>query len=292
MKKLVDEQANVGEGPLWDPNTQLLYWTDIRSGRLFKFDPSDNSNKTIHSGIFIGGFSVNSQGGLLLGTWRGVMLWESDEKYKWIHYGEFEGETLQFNDCIAGPDGSFYAGTFFDSSIEGKEKLGKLYRFFPDGKIEIVSENHGCSNGMGFSPDLNWFYHTDAAKKTIYRHHYDKKSHEVGESEVWFRYEKEGGTDGMTVDSEGFVWSAIWGGSRIIRIDPSGKIEREILVPAVQTSSLMFGGKELKDIYITTAASPQSKHDYEPDSYLGGSLFLEQQSIKGKLEFESNFSWE
>ena len=55
MKKLVDEQANVGEGPVWDPNTQLLYWTDIRSGRLFKFDPSDNSNKTIHSGIFIGG---------------------------------------------------------------------------------------------------------------------------------------------------------------------------------------------------------------------------------------------
>ena len=120
MEKIVDEQANVGEGPLWDPKTQLLYWTDIRSGRLFKIDPSNNSNETIHSGIFVGGFAVNSQGGLLLGTWRGVMLWKSDENYKWIHYGELDGETLQFNDCIAGPDGSFYAGTFFDSSIEGK----------------------------------------------------------------------------------------------------------------------------------------------------------------------------
>ncbi len=146
MEKISDEQANVGEGPVWDPKTQLLYWTDIRSGRLFKFDPSNNSNETIHSGIFVGGFAVNSQGGLLLGTWRGVMLWKSDENYKWIHYGELDGETLQFNDCIAGPDGSFYAGTFFDSSIEGKEKLGKLYRFFPSGQIEIVSENHGCSN--------------------------------------------------------------------------------------------------------------------------------------------------
>ena len=291
MKKLVDEQANVGEGPVWDPNSQKLYWTDIRSGRLFKFDPSNNSNETIHSGIFVGGFAVNSKGGLLLGTWRGIMLWESDENYKWIQYGEFEGETLQINDCIAGPDGSFYAGTFFDRAIEGREKLGKLYRFFPSGKIEIISEKHGCSNGMGFSPDLDWFYHTDAAKKTIYRHPYDKNSHTVGEPRIWFHYEGEGGTDGMTVDSEGFVWSAIWGGSGIIRIDPSGKLERKISIPAIQTSSLMFGGKEFKDIYITTAASPQSKHNYNPESYLGGSLFVVKQSIRGKPEYESNFSW-
>ena len=60
MKKLVDEQANVGEGPVWDPNSQKLYWTDIRSGRLFKFDPSNNSNEIIHTGIFVGGFAVNS----------------------------------------------------------------------------------------------------------------------------------------------------------------------------------------------------------------------------------------
>jgi D-xylonolactonase len=220
------------------------------------------------------------------------MLWKSDENYKWIHYGEFDGETLQFNDCIAGPDGSFYAGTFFDSSIEGKEKLGKLYRFFPSGQIEIVSENHGCSNGMGFSPDLDWFYHIDAAKKIIYRHPYDKNSHNIGEASIWFHYEGQGGTDGMTIDSEGFIWSAIWGGSCVIRIDPSGKLERKIDVPAIQTSSLMFGGKELKDIYITTAASPQSKHAYPSNSYLGGSLFVEKQLIQGKSEFESNFSWD
>ena len=96
----------------------------------------------------------------------------------------------------------------------------------------------------------------------------------------------------MTEDSEGFIWSAIWGGSCVIRIDPTGKLERKINVPAIQTSSLMFGGKDLKDIYITTAATPQSKHSYAPNSYLGGSLFVEKQSIQGKPEFESNFSWD
>ena len=80
ISKVADEQANVGEGPLWDDEAQVLYWADIRSGRLFKFNPSTGENKTIYSGIYVGGFSKNSFGGLTLGTWNGVLLWESDRK--------------------------------------------------------------------------------------------------------------------------------------------------------------------------------------------------------------------
>ena len=145
-----------------------------------------------------------------------------------IHQGTFKGEKLQFNDCIAAPDGSFLAGTFYPTNVLGYEKTGKLYRFYPNGNVDIVSENHGCSNGMGFSPNLDYFYHSDPAKGKIVRHSYNNDTHEIGNAEEWYEHKDQGGPDGMTVDSEGYVWSAIWGGSGVIRIDPKGNVVEKI----------------------------------------------------------------
>ena len=291
ISKVADEQANVGEGPLWDDEAQVLYWADIRSGRLFKFNPSTGENKTIYSGIYVGGFSKNSFGGLTLGTWNGVLLWESDRKKRWIHQGTFKGEKLQFNDCIAAPDGSFLAGTFYPSNVLGYEKTGKLYRFFPNGDVEIISENHGCSNGMGFSPDLNYFYHSDPSKGKIVRHSYNTETNEIGQAEEWYEHNDEGGPDGMTVDSEGFVWSAIWGGSGVIRIDQKGNVVEKIKINAYQTSSCMFGGSSLSDLYVTSAATPDNLANVPKGTYLGGSLFKVETDYVGKLEFETKFEF-
>ena len=289
--KVADEQANVGEGPLWDDEAQVLYWADIRSGRLFEYNPKTGTNKNIYNGIFVGGFAKNAFGGLTLGTWNGVMLWESDKKKRWIHQGTFQGEKLQFNDCIAAPDGSFLAGTFYPYAIHGYEKNGKLYRFFPNGDVTIVSDSHGCSNGMGFSPDLKYFYHCDPSKGSIVRHPYDSSTHEIGESEVWFQHSGDGAPDGITVDSNGFVWAALWGGSGVIKIDPDGEIIDKITVPAIQTSSCMFGGEKLTDLYVTTAATPDNLNVLPEGSYLGGSLFKIESSSVGKLEYETKFEF-
>lgn len=289
--KVVDEQANVGEGPLWDHQSGLLYWGDIRSGRLFRYNPSTNINETIYKGLFVGGFSKNKFGGLALGTWNGVLLWESDTKKRWIHQGPYKGEKLQFNDCIAAPDGSFLAGTFYPATIHGFEKKGKLYRFFPDGNIEIISEDHGCSNGMGFSPDLDFFYHSDPSKKSIVRHSYDSISHKIGDSSEWYIHEGEGAPDGITVDAQGNVWAALWGGSGLVKISPEAKVLDHINIPAYQTSSCMFGGSSLNDIYVTSAATPDNLSNVKEGTYLGGSLFKIESDVTGKPEFETSFDF-
>tara|TARA_B110000438_G_scaffold216480_1_gene209044 strand:+ start:1426 stop:2310 length:885 start_codon:yes stop_codon:yes gene_type:complete len=290
-QKVVDEQANVGEGPLWDPDSGLLYWGDIRSGRLFQYNPSTNINKTIYQGLYVGGFSKNKFGGLTLGTWNGVLLWESDTKKRWIHQGPYKGDKLQFNDCIAAPDGSFLAGTFYPPSIHGFKKKGKLYRFFPDGNIEIVSEGHGCSNGMGFSPKLDFFYHSDPSKKSIVRHSYDSISHKIGDSFDWYTHEGDGAPDGITVDAQGNVWAALWGGSGLVKISPEAKVLDSITIPAYQTSSCMFGGASLNDIYVTSAATPDNLSNVQEGTYLGGSLFKVESDITGKAEFETRFDF-
>ncbi len=294
---IADVKAVVGEGPVWDPATQRLYWSDIRTGRLFQYTPSRKEHVQIHSGIFVGGLAVNKQGGLTLGTWEGVMLWRSDRDWKWLHHEPplpGKPSKYQFNDCKAGPDGSFYAGSYYDNSPNGK-----LFRFRPDGKVDIVAERIGVSNGMGFTTGLRTFYHTDSAARTVYRYDYNPRTHVLSNRRVFVTLPKtEGVPDGMTVDAEDHVWAATWGGGCVIRFDPDGKEERRIKFPATQTASVMFGGRDLSDIYVTTASfgagSPPSGLEpkgYDFNAHRGGELYRVRSNIKGKPEFETNFSW-
>jgi D-xylono/L-arabinono-1,4-lactonase len=296
IEKLTDVDATVGEGPMWDVEHQRLLWTDIRTGRMFSYDPATDTNETIHKGYNVAGPLLNRGGGLLLCIWDGLALWRSDDD--WVRlYGEtHEGELLRFNDAIADPEGRVFAGTF----ISGK--LGKLYRFDLDGSLHVVEEGVGLSNGMGFSPDLKIFYFTDSAERTIYAYDYNRATGEIKNRRRFTALPKtEGIPDGMTVDAEGHVWSAIWYGGSVVRFDPEGKEERRIRVPAHQVASVMFGGKDLSDLYITTADivfGPGSFIDpdgYDWDAYKngyrGGELFRVRVDVQGREEFKANFAW-
>ncbi len=292
---VADEQALVGEGPVWDVRTSTLYWTDIRGGRYFQYDPATGENKTIHEGIFVGGGAVNAGGGLTFGTWEGVMLWRSDSDWQWLHHEPEMRSRMQFNDVTAGPDGSFYAGSYYEDAPRGE-----LFRFKPDGEIEVIAEGLAISNGMGFSPDLRTFYHTDSMAHRIYAYDYDAKSGELSNRRDFVEVPPEEGIpDGMTVDAEGHVWSATWGGAQIIRFDPDGSEATRIDIPAVQSSSVVFGGDDFTDIYVTSATfgseSPPGPDDppkYHSMSNRGGQLYrIRQDQFQGKAEFETNFEW-
>ncbi len=289
IELIADPQALVGEGPVWDSSTQTLYWTDIRTGRVFAYTPATNEHRTIHQGIFVGGLRVNRPGGLTFGTWEGVLLWKSDEESVWWR----RGAELRFNDVTAGPDGSFYAGTYFD------DQPGTLYRYYPDGKVEVVAEGLGISNGMGFSPDQRTFYHTDSIVRTIYAYDYDPTTHRLGSRRVFVKLGDDLGVpDGLTVDAAGFVWSANWGGGCVIRFDPEGKEERRIAFPATQTSACAFGGPDLTDLYVSTASfgtgGPPGGLEpvgYDFSAHRGGELYRVRLEIQGKPEFETNLAW-
>ena len=227
IEKVASAKAEVGEGPVWNPDEKKVYWTDIAGGRLFKYDPETGSNETIHNGVSVGGYRFNEGGGLVLGTWEGIWLWYSDEDYKVLKEGKVDGTDVpvRINDAISGPDGSFYGGT---DRVGWKDDA--VFRLNTDGSIDVIDEGVELCNGMGFSPDLLEFYSTDTIKKTIYKWDYNATSKAITNKRVLVKYEGDGITDGMTVDSEGFIWSAIWWGSKVIRFDPEGKVERLSLI--------------------------------------------------------------
>lgn len=296
IEKVAEVDAVVGEGPMWDAASGKLLWTDIHTGKLFSYDPSVDRYETIHSGFNVGGFAVNRQGGLAACIWNGVVLWKSDDEWVRIVDETFEGDPLKFNDVTADPEGRIFGGCYLG------DRPGKLYRIDTDGSVRTVEEGVGCSNGMGYSPDLKTMYYTDSVVRTIYAYDYDRKTGDIGNRRVFVRLaDSEGVPDGMTVDAEGFVWTALWFGGCIVRFDPDGKEERRIHLPAYQTSSVMFGGKDLTDIYVTTASflissgTPLDPTGYDwngyTNGYRGGGLFRIRQDIRGVEEFQSDFAW-
>ena len=202
-------------------------------------------------------------------------------------------EPCRLNDCIADPQGRLIAGTcWYDA--EGDYRFGKLISVDRDGTARILDEGFHLSNGLGFSLDARVLYFTDSVAQTIYKYDYDARGGTVSNRRVFVSVpSSQGLPDGLTVDAEGFIWSAQWYGSCIIRYDPDGKVERQIETPAKQTSSLAFGGPELMDIFITSAGKsepmPVMPPGYDPQNgFFGGPLYRINLGIQGRLEFRTN----
>jgi D-xylonolactonase len=135
----------------------------------------------------------------------------------------------------------------------------------------------------------------DAMRRIIYVHDYDPATGRVENRRPFIQVADDMGfPDGMTVDAEGFLWSAVWGSGCVIRFDPDGKEERRVHLPARQTSSVMFGGADLTDLYVTSASYEAKPDELDPEkeNYRGGSLYrVRGLGIRGRAEHESDFAW-
>ena len=198
-------------------------------------------------------------------------------------------ENEMFNDITVDPMGRIFAGTITRPEMTG----GTLYRLEKGKKPVTVLKDLHCSNGMTFSLDEKYFYHTDSSFQTIKRYEYDSVTGDIGNPTVFFKGEPEmGSPDGMTMDSEGCIWSAFWGDSRIRRLDPDGRIIDEVEVPAKQPSSVMFGGTGLKELYITTAcegADDLVSGCSNGGVFLGGPVYRCIPGVTGRPEWLADF---
>lgn len=276
---IADYQCVTGEGPLWHPTEQRVYWADIPQGRLFRYDPKTGAHEQCYSGEVVGGFTIQDDGALLLFMARGaVTIWRDGQLETILEEIPDERET-RFNDVFADPEGRVFCGT-----MPTKERLGRLYRLDPDRKLTLLLEGIGTSNGMGLTLDRKQLYYTDSSAKKIYLFDYDRGSGAISNQRVFVDSgDEEGVPDGMTVDAEGYVWSARWDGYRLTRYAPDGSEERRVLFPAKKVSSVTFGGPDYMDMYVTTAGG-NNKVENGPGA---GALFRLRLGIQGLPEFPS-----
>ena len=249
VELIADYACVTGENPLWHPMEQRLYWLDIPRGRIFRFDPATGKHQQCHEGGQVGGFTIQADRSLLLFGDRGAIRVWREGIVRTIVEEIAEERGSRFNDVIADPAGRVFCGTM----ATGHGHSGSLYRLDLDGKLSRILGGVGCSNGMGFTPDYEGMYHTDSKLREVRLYSYDEQTGSLTNPRRFFRLPEGSLPDGMTVDSAGFVWSAIWGGGCVIRFSPEGREVERIELPAKLCASLTFGGPNLTDLYVTCA---------------------------------------
>ena len=195
----------------------------------------------------------------------------------------------RFNDVAADPEGRVFAGSMpiDDPDNKGKPlRQGRLYLFDTDSSSRIVEEDIGCANGIGFSPDCKTMYYVDSHAHAIHAYDYDRRTGDISSRRVFAEVDQPLLPDGLTVDAEGCVWCAMWEGGRVLRYAPDGTLMRAHELPTALTTSLMFGGPELDELYVTSAGGDE-KDKRGPDA---GALFRLRPGVKGRPENLSRLS--
>ncbi|WP_424005132.1 SMP-30/gluconolactonase/LRE family protein (plasmid) [Haloarcula salina] len=284
VERLADTRHHTGEGPLWHPDEQRLYWVDIPAGELHRYDPGTDEHELAYetpSGP-IGGYTLESDGALLLFTDRTVERYVPGSDATSVVL-EVDADT-RFNDVIADPEGRVFCGT-----MPGEDALGTLYRVDPDGSVTVVVEQVDIPNGMGFTDDLSTFYFTESEAHRIYAYEYEQSTGEITDRRTFRETDPDDGIpDGLTVDAEDHVWSARWNGGRVVRYTPDGDPVAEISLPARKVSSVTFGGPDYDELYLTTALTDGDRESEGPGA---GAVFrVTDLDVAGVPEYRSRIA--
>jgi sugar lactone lactonase YvrE len=240
----------LGEGPVWHPTEQALYWCAIDSDRFYRWQPGVEGIETTTIPHQIGCLGFHEAGGYVLATNAGFARYQGGQ-YTLLTDNIAHQPPAAFNDGAVDRAGRMWAGT------ANEKPENYLYRLDVDGTVAIMERGVSISNGIGWSPDSTIMYYADSGAEgigIIYAYDFDLAAGTISNRRDFFRSDKTHGLpDGLTVDAEGGVWCAFWDGSKVMHFSPDGRIIEEVRLPVPRVTSCCFGGPSLDDLYITTA---------------------------------------
>jgi len=276
LEHLIPVQCELGENPLWSVEESAFYWTDINGCCFYRYFPATGKQERFETGVHVGCFAFRRKGGLVMGAEDGLAFWDfHSKKVEFITHFDDIIPPSRFNDGKVDRQGRFWAGTMSDRPVN------KLYRLDAAHRVTVMESGVSIANGTGWSPDDRIMYFTDSIAHFIYKYDFDKATGNLSHRQIFVKVPDELGVpDGLTVDAEGFVWSAVWNGWRVIRYAPDGSIEREVKMPVQCPSSVAFGGEKLDELYITSARSDLTPEQCQAQP-MSGDIFRLKTGIKG-----------
>ena len=275
-------RATLGEGPVWDDRTACLYWVDIVQSQLLIYDtmkPAASTNMSITP--YVSSIVPRQLGGIALTLQDGFYAYDLQRRKLTLLAGvEADAADNRFNDGKCDPSGRYVAGTM---SMSDQQASGALYQLDTDLKVRRLIPDVSISNGLAWTEDGSTMYYIDTPTRQVMAYDYDLATGAIrgGRAVIEFP-EDQGFPDGMTIDTEGMLWIAHWGGWQVSRWNPTtGRKLSFIPVPASQVTSCAFGGPNLDQLYITTAREGLDAQALEKQPLAGG-LFRASLDIKGR----------
>jgi L-arabinonolactonase len=270
----VDCKNVLGEGALWCPHERVLWWIDISSPSLWRFDP--RADRVDHWPLPKppGSFALRKNGGFLFAFRNGLATLDAPGgALEWLEVPGLALGDERFNDGKADRAGRFWSGTL-DRRLASP--IGQLYRVEPGFRVTAMDRGFTISNGVGWSPDDRTMYITDTPSRRIYRYDFEPATGGIANRRVFVEVDAgDGGPDGMTVDAEGFVWSAQFDRWCVNRYAPDGRLDRSIPLPVQRPTTCMFGGADLATLYVTSARMDLTDAALAAQPQAGGVFALE-----------------
>uniref|UniRef100_A0A194ANT4 Regucalcin n=1 Tax=Pinctada fucata TaxID=50426 RepID=A0A194ANT4_PINFU len=270
-----------GEGPHWDDVTQTLLYVDILCNDIHRWDPATGKDEKIHLDDTVGFVVPRRKGGVVAGVGKSLchVEWDTGKVTK-LHEVD-QGTKNRFNDGKCDPRGRVWAGTMgYEAQPANPEKeMGSLFRLDLDGSLKACVDKINISNGLAWTEDQKTMYYIDSLPRKVFGFDYNVETGEISNRRAVVDFGGDdtiktmGYPDGMTIDTEGKLWVACYSVGKVIRFDPkTGETLRTIEFPAMRTTSCIFGGPNLDELYVTCGvfgASDEEKTKYP----LSGSVF-------------------
>ena len=259
IRAISEVVSDLGEGPIWSANTNSVTWTDITQNTFHTADI--DTGKTMSFGVpsMVGAIAHSKEGGYIAATQKGFARIGVDGKYSPLH--SFLPDDMRMNDGKVDPSGRFWAGSMALSFEKGR---GSLYVLEKDNSYRSILDDITLSNGMGWSPDAQYFYYIDSVPGVLKRFDYDLYTGHISNPKDLITFDSSSGIpDGMSMSSDGKIVIALWDGGRIEIYEPSGEKVSEITLGVSRPTSCTFAGPN-RDILIVSTASQGIDQADEP----------------------------
>jgi sugar lactone lactonase YvrE len=267
----------LGEGPVWCEIEQALYWTDIRRKLIRRHRPAMGETVTWEFPEIVGSFALRRNGGLIIAMRSDIVLFDpSTVRMERLAAPDACKPNHRFNDGKCDPKGRFVVGSMDDVT---REPTGSLWSVSADGSCRALLSNCRIPNGLAWSPDGGRMYFADTGDGAIRVYDYDLATGAI-DSERIFAQLDNGAPDGATVDDQGYYWSAVYGGWRVERRAPDGRLDATFDVPVQNPTSCAFGGPDLDQLYVTSASQRLSTEELAAQP-LAGAVMVLQVGVRG-----------
>jgi sugar lactone lactonase YvrE len=269
VDQITDPLAAHGEGPVWQAGSPGLRWVDMLAGDVLELDPATGQVARHHVGTVAAALRPCASGGVVLALERGFALATPDLATVRPLGEVWSDPGIRMNDGGCDPDGRFYCGSMAYAETPG---AGALYRLDPGGHTTVVLTGVTISNGLAWSPDGGTAYYVDSPTHRIDAFDYDGDL--TNRRPAVHIPDSDGVPDGLTVDAEGNLWVALWGGGAVRCYSPAGQLLEHLSLPASQVTACAFGGPDLDELYITTSQQGVTQP-------LAGALFRATPGVRG-----------
>jgi sugar lactone lactonase YvrE len=251
VRVVVHDNALVAESPMWSAAQASLYWLDGRRDAVYRLDTRDGTRSEWTTPSKVNGLAL-AAGGLIVAMKSGIALLDtSSGVFERIAEPERGNARMRMNDAKLDRAGRFWFSSMED---DGAAPIGRIFVLSGDGTLRVVDDGFTIPNGFAWSPDNRRMYLADSKLRTIFQYDFDLETGAARNRRPFVEAAPLGAPDGATTDAQGYLWSACLGGFALARYAPDGTVDRTVELPVERPTSVMFGGPELKTLFVTTAS--------------------------------------